>query len=246
VKCKVLTLKPGCNIECSSCHSYLVKDGFTRYKRPCPFLNQGNKPEFENCHLQRLTCPNKNCPAKTKSGNNVTHVLLTDNSVPRYSEALEYVETAHLLDHLIKDYYKNQLHKPSKISYKIIIDILKNSYKEKLKTLILKYNDACLQWIIREFVLSVRGKRLLNYVELIYQNASALAKSHDIQCSNCKYPKTISLQSIEQKISNFSGWLSNIFLINCSRFVRTLSKFPKYSLRRIALTIGTSQKTCSS
>lgn len=86
-----LTLKKGKNVRCSHCGSIMYRYGFTTYDKQVFDLVNNKKEVF--CS-QRIRCSNPGCTDKNSSGNNVVHIVLPSDVIPR--EELYFFELVDL------------------------------------------------------------------------------------------------------------------------------------------------------
>lgn len=209
---QAITVILGMEIRCSRCGCKMHKDGYTSYEKTVYCLASSETQCFA---LQRLVCSNKNCPGKTKNGNNETHVLLPSDCVPKSEHKACELEDAQKTLSFLEKMLGHSLTPKSFFRNRKAIEALGHS-ERFLVNMSHRYGSHYRNYFLRGLVFSKRGMRLCRSIEILGRAASALRQCAAANGAARDRPEP----------SNLSGILVSI----CSESVGSLSTLHKISL----------------
>lgn len=211
-----LTLKKGKHVKCSCCGSIMYKYGFTTYNKHVWNLVSNKEEVF--CS-QRIRCSNSNCPGKNTSGNNIVHIILPSDVIPReelYYFELEDLSTCH--EELEQELEKRKCNRKTAGCNSLEKALRKN---RKIQLLKARYGSS-FQYFFKVYVISRKGCSLSEAFKKlkVFEQAAKLSSSltsKDI--SGQSYFSQLSADFLKKTALGSPNILEKF----CSYFVRNLS-----------------------
>lgn len=238
----LLSPKEGVEISCPCCGQRMNKNGFANYVKTVFSLGSGTeKTEYIP---QILRCSNPDCPAKTKSDRNITHVLLFDDHVPKHNITASVLDDAYTAQNLIKEWAEKNGKNTVRLNFlkKLKVENAKNILKEMTDKNLLSHRYLSdYSYFLESFVIGRVGRRLYGYMSKLTDFFPGLLSTYK---ANLKAEEKHAIQSTDcQQTDDDSPKFSNILRILSSHLVRSVSILPKYSLAHISNTIPTCSET---